>query len=160
MIRKITNPFPGLAGEGYQCFGCSPFNDHGLQLLFWDNDGEVICKWSPSAKFEGYRGIVHGGILAAIIDETASWFILTQHNTTGVTSEMTIKYLKPARIANGEIKVTARFLRKKKQIVTVSCVVTDGTGIQCAISEVSCFIFPENIAGSKYNYPGPDAFYT
>ena len=158
MVKKIHNPFPGLAGSAYHCFGCSPFNDHGLQLQFWEEDAAVFCKWTPTSQFEGWKGVVHGGILAAIIDEVANWHILTREKTAGVTTEMTIKYLKPVRIIHGEIKVTARFLRQEKQIVTISCVVTDSEGIQYAVAEVSYFLFPQNVAALKYNYPGSDAF--
>ena len=160
MLRKINNPFPALAGDAYRCFGCSPFNDHGLHLQFQEDDGEVFCCWTPTAKFEGWRGVVHGGILATIIDEVANWFILTRQKTAGVTSEMTVKYLKPVRINNGEIKVIARFFSQEKQTVTLSCLVTDKEGIQYAGAKVSYFLFPQNVAGLKYNYPGPDAFYT
>ncbi len=160
MGRKINNPFPGLSGDEYRCFGCSPFNGHGLQLQFQEEDGEVFCTWMPSSKFEGWKGIVHGGILATIMDELGSWFILTQHGTSGVTSELTIKYLKPVRIVKGEIRASARFLRKDKKTVTLSCVLTDGENTQCAVAEVTYFVFPENVAVSKYNYPGQEAFYS
>jgi uncharacterized protein (TIGR00369 family) len=157
-MKKIRNPFPGLAGKDYQCFGCSPFNEHGLQLEFWDNDGEVVCKWLPTPKFEGWRGVVHGGILATLIDEVANWLVLTRHKTAGVTTEMKVKYVKPVRIVNGEIQVTARFLRQDQKTVTVSCDITDKEGNPCVTAEVTYFVFPEEIATKKYHYPGADAF--
>lgn len=159
-MRKINNPFPGLSGNAYRCFGCSPFNGHGLQLQFQEDDGVVFCRRMPKAEFEGWKDVVHGGILATIMDELGSWFILTQHKTASVSSELNIKYLKPVRITKGEIRASARFLRKDRQTVTLSCVLTDGEGTQCAVAEVTYFIFPQDVAAAKYNYPGAEAFYS
>jgi uncharacterized protein (TIGR00369 family) len=159
-MRKIHNPFPAIHdGEDYHCFGCSPQNDHGLNLEFWDDKGEVFSLWSPSRDFEGYPGIIHGGILATIMDETASWYVYTMLETSGVTSEMTVRYLKPVRIAGGIVTTAVSLLHRESQRATLQCTVSGNNGIPCAIAEITFFLYPEKIAVSRYHYPGKEAFY-
>jgi uncharacterized protein (TIGR00369 family) len=43
----------------------------------------------------GYNGIVHGGILAALLDETMGWAPALAHRRFCVTIEMSVQYLKP-----------------------------------------------------------------
>lgn len=159
-MRKIHNPFPAIHHEkDYHCFGCSPLNSHGLGLEFWDEGEEVFSIWSPSRDFEGYPGIIHGGILATLMDETASWFVYAKLKTSGVTSEMTVRYLKPVRTTGGDVKTAVRLLRRESRLATLQCTVFTNDGTPSAIAEITFFLYPEKIAVSRYHYPGEDAFY-
>ena len=52
------------------CFVCGVENTHGLHLVFHQaGPGEVSADFTPPAHFEGYPGVVHGGIVAAMLDE-------------------------------------------------------------------------------------------
>lgn len=158
-MRKIRNPFPEQhPDKDFNCFGCSPFNDHGLKLEFREENGELFSVWLPTNDFEGYPGIVHGGILAALIDETCSWLVYALLQTAGVTAELCIKYHKPVRIAGGEIKIIARMVTQDKNAAMIRCEITGCNNICHATAEATFFLFPEKIARLKYKYPGPDAF--
>lgn len=51
------------------CFGRRPLHDGGLRMDFQlRQDGSVQAEFGCSSAFEGYRGIVHGGIVAALLD--------------------------------------------------------------------------------------------
>jgi acyl-coenzyme A thioesterase PaaI-like protein len=52
------------------CFVCGVENDHGLGLRFFLNSaGEVIAHYTVPEHFQGYPGLAHGGIVAAMLDE-------------------------------------------------------------------------------------------
>ena len=52
------------------CFVCGLENDYGLHLEFYQNEiGEVVVDYQVPKQFQGYPGIVHGGIVAALVDE-------------------------------------------------------------------------------------------
>ena len=52
------------------CFVCGRNNPVGLYLSFYDNgDNETSSQYTVAAEYQGYPGIVHGGILAAMLDE-------------------------------------------------------------------------------------------
>lgn len=52
------------------CFVCGVHNPYGLHLVFKQTGpGEVTADISVPDHFEGYPGVVHGGIVAAMLDE-------------------------------------------------------------------------------------------
>lgn len=52
------------------CFVCGIANPFGLQLSFYNTaPGEVSSEVSVSEQYQGYPGVVHGGIVAAMLDE-------------------------------------------------------------------------------------------
>ncbi|MCX7887767.1 MAG: hypothetical protein N3B01_11025 [Verrucomicrobiae bacterium] len=55
------------------CFVCGATNPHGLRLRFWADGNEVRAEFRPDDRHEGYRGIVHGGVLASALDEAMFW---------------------------------------------------------------------------------------
>lgn len=55
------------------CFGCGRDHPHGLKLEFReDGDGSVTANWIPSNAWEGFQGIIHGGIVSTVLDEAMS----------------------------------------------------------------------------------------
>ncbi len=55
------------------CFGCGERNPHGLGLRFVTaTDGSVCADWRPRVAHEGFAGIIHGGIVATVLDEAMS----------------------------------------------------------------------------------------
>ena len=54
------------------CFVCGVENVAGLHLRFYDTSpGEVIAECTLGEQYQGYPGVVHGGIIAAMLDEAA-----------------------------------------------------------------------------------------
>jgi uncharacterized protein (TIGR00369 family) len=159
-MKKITNPFAHAAETGgYNCFGCSPANNHGLHLEFWEDGDEVIARWSPQKAYEGWIGVLHGGIQATLLDEVAAWLVFVKLKTAGVTTRLNVEYPKAVFLSKGEITVRARLIATDKRIATIGCNLTDGEGTICTRAEATYFCFPEKIARAKYNYPGADAFF-
>ena len=159
-MRKILNPFKLMGTRhDYNCFGCSPFNEIGLQMEFWDNEGELIAKWQPRKSLEGWNGVLHGGIQASLADELGGWAVLTQLKTSGVTTELKMNYLRPLHISKGELTIKGKVVSFEKNIAIIECTIFDGSGEVCATSHIKYFCFPEKIARAKYYYPGHEAFY-
>jgi uncharacterized protein (TIGR00369 family) len=157
-MKKINNPFAGR--KGYDCFGCSPDNHHGLKLEFWLDEEKrtVVTKWNPIDYLQGYTGVLHGGIQATIMDEIASWAIYVLLETGGVTSKMEIRYLKPVLISNGSISVRASLINTEKRFANIKTELFDGNNELCSEATVQYFIYPQEIAIKKLNYPGIKAF--
>lgn len=58
--------------NGRDCFVCGVENPVGLHLKFYETaPGQVMVDFIPPEHFQGYPGILHGGIAASILDETA-----------------------------------------------------------------------------------------
>ncbi|UCE27253.1 MAG: PaaI family thioesterase [Candidatus Coatesbacteria bacterium] len=58
-----------LVGDDY-CFACGPKNPIGLHLEFETEDhGVSRTVWVPKEEHQGYVGVVHGGLIATVLDE-------------------------------------------------------------------------------------------
>ena len=88
------------------CFACSPKNECGLHLTF-DDEGDVTrTRFVPHERYQGWTGILHGGVVATVLDETmAQW--LWRRNITAMTAEMEIRFSKAVPVGR-EVVVTAR----------------------------------------------------
>jgi uncharacterized protein (TIGR00369 family) len=52
------------------CFVCGRQNPYGLHLVFHEiTPGEVTVEYTVPEQFQGYPGVVHGGVVAAMLDE-------------------------------------------------------------------------------------------
>lgn len=82
----------------HNCFGCGRMNEYGLQLAFHaDQRGGVWADFIPAERFEGYTGMVHGGVLSTVLDEVMAWS-LYRHATWAVTAELTVRFRAPVRV--------------------------------------------------------------
>lgn len=116
-----------------KCVVCSFSNARGLHLKFdVVDDGSVRADFQCNKTFEGYPGILHGGVISSILDG-AMGHCMFAIGQTAVTVEMTTRFRHPimtghnatvlARITrsshplylldaeiiqNGEIKATAK----------------------------------------------------
>lgn len=158
-MKKIANPFVKNDPNDYKCFGCSPKNDIGLHLEFFDNGDELIAFWEPQKRFEGYFNILHGGIQATILDEIAAWVVNTKCKTAGVTSSLKVKYCKPVPLSIGTLTVKGKIASIARRLATIQAHIEDAEGHVLVEAEVVYFLFSEKDAKEKYNYPGVDAFY-
>lgn len=157
-MRKIVNPFKNSSPEMYPCFGCSPYNPIGLKLSFYEDGGSVFAEWLPEKNYEGYTGVVHGGIQALVQDEIASWFIYSIVGTAGVTKSMEVEYLQPLRRNGEKVLVKASFLSQNDNEITILTEIHH-SGKICSSARVTYFTFPEKLAKAKFHYPGKEAFF-
>jgi acyl-coenzyme A thioesterase PaaI-like protein len=59
-----------LQPNSRHCFVCGLENPFGLHLRFHTTQpGEVTVEYTVPEQFQGYPGVVHGGITAAMLDE-------------------------------------------------------------------------------------------
>lgn len=55
------------------CFVCGRENPYGLKLEFYETTpGEVVVEFTVPEQFQGYPGVVHGGVVAAMLDEVTA----------------------------------------------------------------------------------------
>ena len=63
------------------CFICGRNNPHGLYMTFYDNgEDEVHSHYTVSDAYQGYPDVVHGGIVAAMLDEAVGHCVLALRN--------------------------------------------------------------------------------
>lgn len=93
-------------GAHPRCVVCSPANPIGLGLEFaLRSDGSVEGMFAPHDVFEGYSGLLHGGVTAALLDG-AMTNCLFAHGVEALTAELTVRYRGPIAL-RGEVAVRA-----------------------------------------------------
>ncbi len=154
---KLLNPYTRY--PEYNCFGCAPNNPVGLKMEFELRNNAIHSNWTPSSDFQGFYQILHGGIVAAAIDEIASWAMQVLCKTSGFTSEIQIKYLKPVYIEKSPLKLEARVesIQEKHAIIQVQ--LWDNEHTLCSTAKVDYYLFSEELARSTFYYPGVDSFF-
>lgn len=94
------------------CFVCGENNPHGLKLdwTLSDDERELSTTFVPEKRWQGWKDVVHGGIVATILDE-----IMVNHGVlTGnpmVSVELNVRYRNP-----GQIEVPLEFVGTTEQM--------------------------------------------
>lgn len=128
---------PEPSGYG-KCFGCSRHNPIGMRLAFTDCAGGVQAAVLLGADFESYPGVIHGGIVATVLDEAMARAALGIHRRPATTVGMRVRYARPmetgqayvvtatadpAAVADGLIRVQGRLEAAGGGLVAIA----DGT---------------------------------
>ena len=100
------------------CFVCGPDNPTGLNLKFLFDGKTARTDYTPTNSHEGYKGILHGGIIATILDEVMIKAALAQ-DIMCVTAQMDIRFKAPAYLGK-TISFTAEVTEIKGRIITTS----------------------------------------
>ncbi len=97
--------------EHPRCIACAPELSHGLRLLFHPApDGGVAATFDCPASAQGYDGILHGGVIALLLD-SAMTHCLFAHAIPALTAELTVRYRESVAIGQ-PARVSARLLRR------------------------------------------------
>jgi acyl-coenzyme A thioesterase PaaI-like protein len=128
--------------EGY-CFGCGANNPMGLKLKF-TRDGETLrTEYKPDKMHQGWPGLLHGGILATLLDEIMSNVAYTTGKTC-LTAEMSLRQRAPVNI-DDTLVITAWITRQRSKIIETAGKVCLKDGTLVAESTAKQFI-AENTA--------------
>jgi len=117
MVREIVK----YAG----CFVCGDKNPIGLGVKFYEKEGGAAAEFVPKVVLEGYKGLLHGGILSSLLDEVMIKAVLAE-SIFCVTAELVVRYKKPVPISerlslfgriekeNGRIYVTQGWVKNQQ----------------------------------------------
>jgi uncharacterized protein (TIGR00369 family) len=112
--------------QPHNCFACGTLNANGLHLALHAGEGRCWVDTTLDARFEGWEGIAHGGIISTILDEVMAWAVV-EHDLWGVTARMSVEFKRPVRIGrhiHGEGRVTS----VRRRVVEAEGVLTDDDG--------------------------------
>ncbi len=88
-----SRAIPGRAHPN--CIVCSPHHQCGLRLEFVSSDdGSVQAKFDCGRAFEGYPGLLHGGVISSLLDG-AMTNCLFAHGQQGLTGELKVRFRHP-----------------------------------------------------------------
>lgn len=125
-------PLPHTASN--RCFGCGGANAGGLKLEFLlAGDGSVVCLPTIPESFEGAKGILHGGIIATILDEAMSKAVRAK-GFTAMTRQLEVGYERP--VPSGvPIRVEGRVVKSEGRKHWTEARILDATAVMLAVAE-------------------------
>jgi acyl-coenzyme A thioesterase PaaI-like protein len=80
------------------CFGCSPSNAAGLGLRFRREGVRIRSTVRIPDRFHGAPGVVHGGIVATVLDEVSCAAAVFLADRWVVTGELVVRYERPVPV--------------------------------------------------------------
>lgn len=81
--------------DPHNCFACGALNANGLRLELHFGGDRCWTELSIPGRFQGWDGIVHGGIVATLLDEVMAWS-LVDRDSWGLTARLGIEFKRPA----------------------------------------------------------------
>lgn len=114
--RVIDDPgVPRFEVAPHHCFVCGTTNARGMGLRMHAGPRAAWTELTYERDFEGWDGIAHGGIIAAILDEVMAWSLASE-DAWGVTARMAIQYHAPVRVG-AELRAEGRVTRARRRLV-------------------------------------------
>jgi len=131
------------------CFVCGLENPYGLHLKFFQTgDGEVTVEYTVPEEYQGYPGVVHGGIVAAMLDEVAGRSLMEGDPPRFMyTARLDIRYRKNVPVAQ-PLRIVGKAGLRKKRTATANGAIYDQEGNLLAQAEVLLVNVPDEMVES------------
>lgn len=111
---------------GDMCFACGKGNPIGLKLDFRFEGDEYVTDFEVKPEYQGWAGIVHGGLLATVLDETMAR-LLWEKELNAITGRLNVRY--HDRVSVGEsVTVRARITRNRSPVIETSAEASKADG--------------------------------
>ena len=111
----IETPGGTFQFEPHNCFACGTLNAGGLGLDLHVEPGRSWAEFALDRRFEGWDGIIHGGILCTILDEVMAWALVGEDNW-GVTARMAVQFRRPVAVG-ATIRAEGWISQSRRRIV-------------------------------------------
>ena len=137
--------------KGYSmCFGCGGDNPIGLKLSFqWDGKA-AKAEFTPTEFYQGWAGLVHGGIITCLLDEAIGYAALFE-GLHCVTAEMQVRLRRPVSIGETLI-ITSSLTKQNRKLVKAKASISLKDGTLIAESKATLLVI-----GKKEDKPKSNA---
>lgn len=109
------------------CVVCGADNPVGLRVRFAAHGQGVRATVNPQVHFQGFTGVLHGGLVCALLDDAMWWAIYAAHGTITMTAEITVRYKEPVPVAT-DLTVEAWVDRARHGLYATAGRILDSAG--------------------------------
>ena len=104
---------PLLGKKSSQCYVCGAENAMGLRVRFGRHgaQGSRGC-YTARAEHAGWDGVLHGGVIFALMDEAFGWSLFFQ-DIASVTARVETRFHRPVPVGE-RLVVTAEILKQRR----------------------------------------------
>lgn len=112
----------------HSCFVCGESNPHGLKLRFHADGRVVTTRFKPCPEHIGFKGVVHGGITATVLDEIMVWACVVATRKFAYCAELNVRFIRPLT-PDVEVLITSELVADRKgRIFEAKAAVLDSAG--------------------------------
>lgn len=124
-MEKIKQP------NSKHCFICGIENPIGLRLqIYRTGEGEIETEYTAPEHFQGYPGVLHGGIVAALLDEISGRAQMgddPQNPRFMFTGKLEVKYRKNVPVGK-KLRVVGKAGASRRNLAEAWAGIYDETG--------------------------------
>lgn len=114
-----------------KCFACGRENSHGLQISYkMQYPGKVSAEWCPGRGWEGFDGVVHGGIVTTALDEAMAKAIVSTE-TMALTCELKVRFRHSVHPGD-ELSIQGWIVDRRRRLVHAEASISDRGGEEFA----------------------------
>jgi uncharacterized protein (TIGR00369 family) len=127
-----------LNADDSMCFVCGQRNPIGLKIKF-DVDAvnlKIEGSFVPRSEHQGYTGIMHGGLVCALLDE-AIVKVLWESGITAVSASLDIRLAKPVPLGERVI-IKGQVISHKGRVYNMTSRLENEAGTVLAHAEGKC----------------------
>ena len=139
------------------CFACGMENPIGLKLQFFQTaPDEVAAEITPDEKYQGFPGILHGGVTASILDEAvcrAHMGVDPLNTNFMYTAELSVKYKKKVPVGQA-LRVVGKQGRRMRWTAESTAVLYDADGTVLAEATATLVDLPEKMSAEQIHELG------
>ncbi len=108
------------------CFACGKNNRHGMHLDIRETPEGVELDFVAGNRYEGWQDIIHGGIVATILDELMAW-ACTARGHSAVTGDLKIRFRQPLKVGQ-TVHGTGRVVKEHGRLLLAESMLLDESG--------------------------------
>ena len=137
--------------EGCLVCGQPHKNPNTLNRRFRVADNGVETPFQADYRQAGYEGIVHGGVICSLLDETIGWAVAVDRKKYFVTGELNVRFLRPLPIGL-DVTVRGRSLEHKSRYSIAEGEISDAEGTVYAKATGKFFLMRDEDAKKVDSY--------
>ncbi|HDN79587.1 MAG: PaaI family thioesterase [Chloroflexi bacterium] len=123
-----------------KCFGCGQANPVGLKLRFQNDNGVAKASFTPGPEYQGWEGILHGGVMCAALDEALGYAAYFR-GIKAVTGKLEVHFRKPVPVRSN-LTLTAWITRETKRFLVAKAKAAFEDGSVAADATAILFVVP------------------
>lgn len=106
------------------CFACGQRNPYGLHMVFQQEGDSIVCDFMPQVEHQGFPGVIHGGIVASVLDEALNrTSMLGNPPAWTMTGRLEVRYRR--NVPYGPLlRVRAKLQTQRGRLLTATGMIT------------------------------------
>ncbi|MEA3345296.1 MAG: PaaI family thioesterase [Chloroflexota bacterium] len=128
-----------ISEEYNMCFGCGKDNPAGFHLRFHQEDGEAVAEFVPDERYQGWEGIMHGGLISTLLDEAIGYAAYYRGIIPIVTARMEVRFHRPIPIGQ-KVLIRAKIIQARRKLADAQATVKLADGPMAAEATALLYI--------------------